>query len=61
MVLGLAFRGSRWTWLAAGAAIPLAVPRVWLPDAAYVLIGLVILPAPRSPGGRSAAAGLNEA
>ena len=44
VVLGLAFRGSRWTWLAAGAAIPLAVPRVWLPDAAYVLMGLVILP-----------------
>lgn len=44
VVLGLAVRGSRWTWLAAGAAIPLAVPRVWLPDAAYVLIGLVILP-----------------
>jgi len=35
----LAVRRSRWTWLAAGAAIPLAVPRVWLPDAAYVLIG----------------------
>jgi hypothetical protein len=45
IVLGLAFRGSPWTWLAAGAAIPLAVPRVWLPDAAYVLIGLVALPA----------------
>lgn len=45
LVVGLAVRGSRWTWLAAGAAIPLAVPRVWLPDAAYVLIGLVILPA----------------
>lgn len=45
IVIGLALRGSRWTWLAAGAAIPLAVPRVWLPDAAYVLIGLVILPA----------------
>lgn len=44
VVLALAVRGSRWTWLAAGAAIPLAVPRVWLPDAAYVLIGLVILP-----------------
>ena len=45
VVVGLAVRGSRWTWLAAGAAIPLAVPRVWLPDAAYVLIGLVIVPA----------------
>jgi hypothetical protein len=45
IVLRLALSGSRWTWLAAGAAIPLAVPRVWLPDAAYVLIGLVVLPA----------------
>lgn len=45
VMIGLAVRGSRWTWLAAGAAIPLAVPRVWLPDAAYVLIGLVILSA----------------
>lgn len=45
IVLRLARSGSRWTWLAAGAAIPLAVPRVWLPDAAYVLIGLVVLPA----------------
>ncbi|HEX2141523.1 MAG TPA: glycosyltransferase family 87 protein [Candidatus Limnocylindria bacterium] len=31
----LAWRRSRWTWLAAAAAIPLAVPRIWLPDAAY--------------------------
>jgi hypothetical protein len=45
IVVWLAFRGSPWTWLAAGAAIPLAVPRVWLPDAAYVLVGLVALPA----------------
>ena len=44
-VLILAIRRSRWTWLAAGAAIPLAIPRVWLPEAAYVLLGLVILPA----------------
>jgi hypothetical protein len=28
--------GSRWTWLLAGAAIPTVVPRVWLPDAAWV-------------------------
>ena len=45
VVLVLAIRRSRWTWLAAGAAIPLAVPRVWLPEATYVLVGLVILPA----------------
>ncbi len=32
----LARRGSRWTWLAAAAAIPMAVPRIWLPDTAYV-------------------------
>ena len=40
VVIGLAIRGSRWTWLAAATAIPLAVPRVWLPDAAYVLLGV---------------------
>jgi hypothetical protein len=32
----LIWRGSRWTWLLAGAAIPTVVPRVWLPDAAWV-------------------------
>ncbi|HEX3219896.1 MAG TPA: hypothetical protein VHU77_07715 [Candidatus Limnocylindria bacterium] len=32
----LVVRGSRWTWLLAGAAIPTVVPRVWLPDAAWV-------------------------
>ena len=53
IVLALAFRGSSWTWLAAGAAIPLAVPRVWLPDAAYVLVGLVVLPALLGHQGRS--------
>jgi alpha-1,2-mannosyltransferase len=31
---------SRWTWLAAAAVIPLAVPRVWLPDAGYLLVGM---------------------
>lgn len=35
----LAISGSRWTWLAASAFIPLAVPRVWLPDVAYLLVG----------------------
>jgi len=40
VVIVLAVRRSPWTWLAAGAAIPLSVPRVWLPDAAYVLVGL---------------------
>lgn len=33
----LAARRSPWTWLISGAAIPTAVPRVWLPDAAYLL------------------------
>ena len=33
----LAFRRSPWTWLVSGAAIPTVVPRVWLPDAAYLL------------------------
>jgi hypothetical protein len=41
VVLALAWRRSPWTWLAAGAAIPLTVPRVWLPDGAYVLTGAV--------------------
>lgn len=40
VVIVMAIRGSSWTWLAASAAIPLAVPRVWLPDAAYVLVGI---------------------
>ncbi len=34
----LAWRRSRWTWLVAAAAIPSVVPRVWLPDAAYVAV-----------------------
>lgn len=33
----LAVRRSPWTWLVSGAAIPTVVPRVWLPDAAYLL------------------------
>ncbi|MBA3688816.1 MAG: DUF2029 domain-containing protein [Chloroflexi bacterium] len=45
VVIALTIRGSSWTWLAAAAAIPLAVPRVWLPDAGYVLVGV-----PRPPG-----------
>ena len=43
VVTALAVRRSPWTWLAAGAAIPLAVPRVWLPDASYLLVGLASL------------------
>jgi hypothetical protein len=39
----LVLRRSPWIWLAAGAAIPLAVPRVWLPDAAYLLPGAIML------------------
>jgi len=35
----LAIARSRWTWLSAAASIPLAVPRVWLPEAAYLLVG----------------------
>ena len=31
----LAWRRSPWTWLAIAAALPLVVPRIWLPDAAY--------------------------
>ena len=33
----LAARRSPWTWLVSGAAIPTVVPRIWLPDAAYLL------------------------
>ena len=40
VVVALAWRRSPWTWLAATAAIPLAVPRVWLPDAGYLLIAV---------------------
>lgn len=39
----LAVRKSPWIWLVAAAAIPLAVPRVWLPDAAYLLPGAIML------------------
>ena len=43
-VLGwLVLRRSPWSWLAAGASIPLVVPRVWIPDAAYVVPGAVML------------------
>jgi hypothetical protein len=35
----LVLRGSPWTWLVASAAIPIAVPRVWLADPAYLLVG----------------------
>lgn len=40
LVVRLAAEGSRLTWLATAAAIPVAVPRVWLPDAAYLLVGI---------------------
>ncbi len=43
LLVSFVLHRSPWTWLAAGAAIPLAVPRVWLPDAAYVLPGAVAL------------------
>ncbi|MDP9468345.1 MAG: hypothetical protein M3P32_06345 [Chloroflexota bacterium] len=36
-IVVLAVRRSPWTWLVSGAAIPTVVPRVWLPDAAYLL------------------------
>jgi hypothetical protein len=38
-VVILVVRRSRWAWLASAAFIPAAVPRVWLPDAAYILVG----------------------
>ena len=40
VILALAVARSRWTWLASAAAIPLAVPRVWLPDAGYLLAAI---------------------
>jgi hypothetical protein len=43
VVTALALGRSPWTWLAAAAAIPLLVPRVWLPDAAYILVGAAAL------------------
>jgi hypothetical protein len=52
LVVALARRRSPWTWLAAAAAIPLAVPRVWLPDAGYVLVG--VERAPRETDARPA-------
>jgi hypothetical protein len=52
LVVTLALHGSPWTWLAAAAAIPLAVPRVWLPDAGYVLVG--VERAPRESDARPA-------
>lgn len=33
----MVIHGSSWTWLLAAAAIPTVVPRVWLPDAAWVV------------------------
>jgi len=52
VLTALAIRRSRWTWLAAGATIPLAVPRVWLPDAAYVLTGATSSDDPPRPSDR---------
>jgi hypothetical protein len=37
LILRLIIARSRWTWLASAVALPVAVPRVWLPDAAYLL------------------------
>jgi hypothetical protein len=39
LVLRFILERSPWAWLAVAAAIPLAVPRVWIPDGAYVLVG----------------------
>ena len=40
LLISLVARRSRWTWMASAATIPLAVPRVWLPDAGYLLAGI---------------------
>jgi hypothetical protein len=52
VIAALVVRGSRWTWLAAAAVFPVLVPRVWLPDAAYVLVASAVLLAGwgRAPG-----------
>ena len=39
----LVLRRSPWSWLVAGSAIPIVVPRIWIPDAAYVVPGAVML------------------
>jgi hypothetical protein len=39
----LVWRRSAWAWLVAGAAIPTVVPRVWLPDAAWVVPAAAML------------------
>lgn len=54
LIAVLAARRSPWTWLVSGAAIPTVVPRVWLPDAAYLLPAAEgVLGGPeRRPGGR---------
>jgi Glycosyltransferase family 87 len=49
VIAGLARARSRWTWLATAVAIPVAVPRVWLPDAGYLLTGAALV-----AGGRDA-------
>jgi hypothetical protein len=43
LLASLVLRGSPWTWLVASAAIPIAVPRVWLADPAYLLVGAAAL------------------
>jgi hypothetical protein len=53
---GLALRRSRWTWLAAAAAVPLVVPRVWLPDAAYAAVAAAALMAWRQPAAAASGA-----
>lgn len=40
LILRLIAARSRWTWIASAAFIPAAVPRVWLPDVAYLLVGI---------------------
>ena len=38
VIAWLAWRKSRWTWVAAGASISVTVPRIWLPDAAFTVV-----------------------
>jgi hypothetical protein len=39
----LVLRRSRWAWLVSSAVVPVAVPRVWLPEAGYLLAGIAAL------------------
>jgi hypothetical protein len=55
LTLSLALRRSPMTWLSSAAFIPLAVPRVWLPDVAFLLVGATGTTSAREDGTRRSA------